>query len=463
MGDDLAWDGPDARRPQTTSSLLKSVSIAVTAALLGAANLIIWFPGEAGPDSQSQYAQAVAGHFDDWHPPIMAWLWSMFRLIADGDGPMFCFQVACYWLGFGLIALALARAGRSLAGWAIIGVALFPAFVTHNIVLVKDVGMAVTFLAAFAAFFWYRMQHRDVPPRIIALSAVLLLYGTLVRANAVFAVVPLFVYMLRPRWLARPWLLLAASLPVALAIIPAAGLFNRHVLHAEPLRLIRSLQIFDITGIAFYSGDLTVFGTGNSFSLAQVSNCYAPVGWDRLAPWGECRAFWNHLAVSSLLQEAVEKADPKSAMAAEPNPALPHLWIAAIVHHPVAYATHRLSHFGSEITRGASMGAPDASAPKPRSIVLYDWVTASALWLAIGAGMLVSLSLQGRVQRNASIDAALALLLSGLSYACAYLVVGVRERVSLLPLEPDCDIIRNGYLDAEAQDWVRALRRDQIS
>jgi hypothetical protein len=103
----------------------RPTSIAIIAALLFAANLFGGFPGVANDDSNSQYAQAVDQHFNDWHPPIMAWLWSIFRLLADGNGSMFCFHIACYWLGFGLIAVALSRAGRPLAAWGIVGVDSF--------------------------------------------------------------------------------------------------------------------------------------------------------------------------------------------------------------------------------------------------------------------------------------------------------------------------------------------------
>src|SRR4029077_2623712 len=129
------------------------------------------------------------------------WLWSIFRLLADGDGPMFCFQVVGYWLGFGVGAIGLVRSGRMRAAWAILGVALFPSLLTLNIVLLKDVGMAVTFLTAFAALFWYRTRDREAPLAVLAIALVLMLYGTLARANGVFAVVPLVVYMVRPRWL----------------------------------------------------------------------------------------------------------------------------------------------------------------------------------------------------------------------------------------------------------------------
>ena len=417
--------------PRVSSTSAGSIAIAVTAALLAAANLAIWFPGESGPDSRSQYAQAVAGQFDDWHPPIMAWLWSVLRLLADGDGPMFCFQVVGYWLGFGLIALALARAGRPRVAWAMLGVALFPSFLSLDAVLLKDVGMAVTFLTAFAALLWYRVQDREVPPAVAAISLVLLLYGTLVRANAVFAVVPLLVYMIRPQWLGRPWRLLAASLPVALAIVPAADLVNHRALHAQPRAPMRALQLFDLAGISFYSGDLAVFGPGNSFTREEVTGCYAPAFWDHLAPWGECRFFWDRLAVSPDLQ-GVEELDAKSVMAVAANPDLRDLWIAAIVHHPLAYATHRLVHFDSEVWRGASDGEPDPDEPDPIHVVLYDRVTAPAIWLAIGAGLLLQLAWARAQRRTATIDAALALLLSGLPYACAYLVIGVATELRYL-------------------------------
>jgi hypothetical protein len=403
----------------------KPASLAVTAAVMAAVDLAIAFPGVSGPDSEAQYAQAVVGQFDDWHPPIMAWLWSVFRLVADGDAPMFCFQIACYWLGFGLVAHGLARSGRPLAAWTVLGVALFPPFMMLNANILGDVGMAVTFLTAFGALFWYRAQNRNVPPAAIALSCLLLLYGALVRSNAIFAVVPLVVYLVRPQWLRRPWRVLLLSLPVALALVPAANLCNQHLFGAEPLRPIRSLQVFDITGISFYSGDLAVFGPDNKFTRDDVVRCYEPTYWDRLSAWGECGFFWNRLAVAPEQQEAVEKADARTAMGAAPNPALRDLWIAAVARHPLAYAQHRLVHFASEISRGAAQDDTNSAAATPPYVMLYDWMTAAAVWLALGTVLLIWLTSPRTDCRAASRDAALALLLSALPYAFAYLVIGV--------------------------------------
>jgi len=424
----------------------RPTSVAIIAVLSFAANLYGGFPGVGNDDSDSQYAQAVEHRFNDWHPPIMAWLWSIFRLLADENGPMFSFHVACYWLGFGLIAVALSRAGRPLAAWGIIGVGLFPPFLTMNINILKDVGLAVTFLAAFAALFWYRVADRRAPPVVVAISSVLLFYGTLVRGNAVFGVVPLLAYLINPQWLGRPWRVLVFSAPVAMLLVPVSGMFNRNVLNATPLGIIRSLQIFDITGIAFYSGDVSVFGPGSSFSRQEVDSCYTPIHWDTLSPWGECRFFWNRLAVSRDLRE-VEKLAPMDAMEAPPNPDLRNHWFASIVAHPLAYARHRLAHFGSEIyflappERGdvAAFSAPTGEevrvAPalsmlrEPPYIILHDVLKTPAFWLAVGACLLVLLAAANSRRRSAGLEAALALVMSGLLYTCAYLIVGVATDV----------------------------------
>jgi hypothetical protein len=428
------------------SIAVKPTSVAIVAALLFVANLVGWFPGEPNDDSNSQYAQVVAQHFNDWHPPIMAWLWSIFRLLADGNGPMFSFHIACYWLGFGLVADALSRTGRPLAAWGILGVGLFPPFVTMNISILKDVGLAVTFLAAFAALFWYRIQDREIPLAVVAISVVLLFYGTLVRTNAVFGVVPLLAYLINPRWLSRTWRLLAFSFPVAMLMVPVSSLFNHSALNATSLGIIRSLEIFDMTGIAFYSDDLSVFGRGNSFTRQDLDNCYTPILWDTLSPWGKCRFFWNRLAVARDLQ-GIETFDPMTAMEARPNPDLPNRWVASIMEHPVAYATHRLAHFNSEIyflvqrhhadidVLGAPVGSEvlDALAPsmqqKPLYLMLYDVLTIPALWLAIGACLLVLLASVKPPRRSTGIEAALTLVMSGLPYTCAYLIIGVGSDV----------------------------------
>jgi hypothetical protein len=145
-----------------------------------------------------------------------------------------------------------------------------------------------------------------------------------VRANAVFALPPLLIYMIYPALLSRPIRFLAACLIIVVVAIPAASAFNHKVLHAEDAHPLHSLEIFDIAGIAHFSGDMAVFGDGQ-LTEQLLSECYTYVLWDRLGD-GNCRAF-----LESLGSQPTEK------------------WLSAITRHPTAYAEHRAAHFNSEL------------------------------------------------------------------------------------------------------------------
>jgi hypothetical protein len=194
--------------------------------------------------------QAVSGHFNDWHPPIMAWLWSLLRLISDGPGPLFFLHVFFYWLGFGLIALALHNMNYRKTAWAIVAVAVFPPFILMNVNISKDVGLAVSFLASFAITFWFRVQDKKVPVIILFIAVILLFYGIMVRVNGIFAGAPLIIYMVRPALFGRPVSFLAVCLFIVFLAIPACYFFNHKIIGAESAGARRSLELFDFAGIS---------------------------------------------------------------------------------------------------------------------------------------------------------------------------------------------------------------------
>jgi len=46
------------------------------------------------------------GEFDDWHPPLMEWIWRQFLPIAHGPAPMLTLQLIFYAAGLGLLIAA---------------------------------------------------------------------------------------------------------------------------------------------------------------------------------------------------------------------------------------------------------------------------------------------------------------------------------------------------------------------
>ena len=137
--------------------------LALLVAVLFLLNLVLHFPGFMDNDSKNQYAEAIAGRYTDWHPPVMAWLWSVLRLVADGPAPFLALHLALYWLGWGLLADGLRRAGHPRTALLMAVAGAFPPFLYINGHVVKDVGMVASWLAAIGLVFWFRVQGRRIP------------------------------------------------------------------------------------------------------------------------------------------------------------------------------------------------------------------------------------------------------------------------------------------------------------
>jgi hypothetical protein len=382
-------------------------------------NVVSRYPGIPNFDSDAQYAQAVSRQFTDWHPPIMAWLWSGLRYFVYGSGLLFALHVSLYWFGFGLIALTLMRIGSPIAAWAVVGVGLLPPILMMNIQIHKDVGLAVTLLSSFAIVFWYRARGQPVNLAAGACAFILLTYGCLVRANAVFAVPPLLIYMFYPSLIHRLGWFIGSYIALAVFAVAATGVFNTHVIGAQPNTPIRSLQIFDLAGIAFYSGDVSIFGSDKQIDSKLLSRCYTPVFWDPLAG----REIRDCLAL-----RPVRNSETASK------------WLLAIPKHPIAYIRHRVNHFNAELGSVLPRHHPDdakynwlrfvdkgPTTVKEWAIDLVRYSAPFRPWFCFVAGFVILwIYFSGNQSRALALDAAVfCLTVSGLAYMGAYLVVGV--------------------------------------
>jgi hypothetical protein len=125
---------------------------------------------------------------------------------------------------------------------------------------------------------------------------------------------------------------IAVGLAATLAILVAAPPVNLYLFRAEPSGVEKSLPIFDLAGIAARTA-----GPGP----ATARRCYSPVEWDRSGEPG-CPGF-------ALLRQTDDH--------------VARLWLAEILHHPAAYAVHRLGHFDRTMRLFVPAGLPHAVAP----------------------------------------------------------------------------------------------------
>jgi hypothetical protein len=407
--------------------------IAFAAAVLALLQLGLWWPGIAMVDTIGQYTQALAGVYDDWHPPIMARLWSVLHPLGPGGLPMFVVQALGYWCGIGLIAAALARAGSVRSGWAVIVLAVLPLFVAWQSVVLKDAQMLAAMLAAVGIVARARLGRRPLSLTALAAVVVLLCYAVLVRTNAVFAVVPLAVMLLpgRRRLPVRG----GAIAVLTLMVLAVSPIINHRLFAAEPTSVGNTLPLFDVVGIAHFGGDDRGVLTPDERAMIVARHCYQPFFWDPIGSPGRCGA------ISERFQAA-------------PPGVLQRGLVAAIMQHPLAYARHRLAHLNSTtrwlVPAGWTSAAPPAMSEvntvgldTPGKAVVpivaaAGWMAASPLgwpvvWIVVAAAV-VAIAL--RTSRTQARDLALALAVSALALEASFGVVSIASdlRYHLWPM-----------------------------
>ena len=412
--------------------LPRSLGGVATIALLVLAactQLLAFWPGIIVWDSIRQYGQALSGHYDDWHPPAMNWLWRQLLLFGSGPAPMLTLQALLYWGGFALLAIGISRRNpTSYISLVLPLCALLPVPFLMIGVILKDSLMAGGLLSAAGLLAIRSPEDRALR----SVAAALLLATATLRFNAAIACFPLFLAALPESWKRTRLRLALAGIASALALIAALPLANR-MLHAERSGVELSLVTYDLAGIALHSKTDVFPPLSVAQPVAVNSRCYSPVSWDRYAWWvdepcpiqfAELKTSFQALGVS------------------------PYVWLArAVAAHPLAYLAHRFCHFDRNLrlwVHDADLpGLSLQSDPNPWQIQvppsgLRQLVGAfaqlslgtplgwPACWLALGLG---TLALGLAPSESLAVPIAWSAVLYGLSYLPLSVASEVRYHV----------------------------------
>jgi hypothetical protein len=202
-------------------------------AVAGVGVWAVFRPALMSPDSLDQYAQARAGEYNDWHPPIMAVALRGVLALGGDIGALMLVQALAGVLGAWALMRELMRVvqmpGDAARDWLAAGLTLLlltplTPLAFYLMTFWKDSWLAVllVWIGALACrLFTDRNSARSAA--LAARAALLIALGgaaALVRHNAV-AVLPaiglLLIVLLWPRL--RGWALPAALLPVAFALV----------------------------------------------------------------------------------------------------------------------------------------------------------------------------------------------------------------------------------------------------
>lgn len=403
------------------------LAVALAASALGAAvTLFAYWPGILIDDSRWQYQQAIDGAYEDWHPPLMAWIWHGLMRITPGPAPMLVLQAALFWGGLALVAAQAWRRGQPAAAAGIACIGWLPVPLIFMGTVLKDALMAGCLVAAVGLLLWRQGSEKLWTRRLLAAGVlVMAAVAAGMRFNAFLACAPLLVALAGERF-ARTRLRLAATSLAAVAglmlVPPAIGT----LLHAKATDVRLSLIIFDLGGITRQTGVSQFPDMRVPDPVAVNQGCYRPTEWDGYSPWAQ-----RPCALGFVPFRAAVEREHLSATA---------LWARAIVSHPIAYARHRLDHFNVStwflVPPGTSDTGWGQSDPNPwnyqvrpnRALEAIGAVAEATgetplewpfFWIALAAAALI-------LGASARLSAALqALAASAFLYGAGYLVIGV--------------------------------------
>ncbi len=286
-------------------------------------------PGQLSYDSVTQLADGRTGHYNSWHPPLMAWLLGVFDSLVPGTFLFLLFQ-SLLLLGAFLALLALKPRGWLSAGLALL-IVLTPQWLLYQGDIWKDILFADAAIAAFAVLAW---QARQPHPVLQVLALLLLVLAAAVRQNGLILlpVAAITLVLTTPEPQNRRWraalVFLAASLVLlfGLNLVLAARGDGGDGAAAE----IRLAQSYDLAG---------AFARESSLSVPL------PPELDRLLRGPGARLY-------TPLRNDPFAADPALAKARSdaPEGAISTAWQALVLNHPWLYLKVRWADFAAVVT-----------------------------------------------------------------------------------------------------------------
>jgi hypothetical protein len=302
-----------------------------------AISLALNWPGQLSYDSVVQLHDGRSGHYNAWHPPVMAWMLGLADSLLRGTGLFILFDTLLF---FGSIASLLWVARRPT--WIVCGLAILcaalPQVVLYQGIVWKDVLFADAAVAGFvllthSAVGWRRAGRRYA---LLAGAFVCLALATLVRQNG-FVVLPLggIALLLVAQRHGTGWkraLLLgsgATAATAAIVVLASMALATRTTGAPQPAGQIRLLQLYDLIGEVKIDPALKLESLARSDP--ELSSLIRSVGVRLYTPVRN-----DTLFASRKLQEALADANP-SALGAQ--------WNAVLLGHPGAYLKTRAQVF----------------------------------------------------------------------------------------------------------------------
>lgn len=382
-------------------------------------------PGIYTPDSYDQLEQALTGRFHDWHPPIMSALWA-------GAIELTGTPASLLWLHLGVLALGILAWSATLVRWGapggahllLLGLSL-PCVFGFWGVLWKDVGLVVALLTATGFAALASTMERRARLVLVPAACVLLFYAMHVRSNALPALLPIALVLIKDRVQARPLLTMTLTFLCIVIAYLATSKTIRPILDADHRYPSQYIMLYDLAGIAQRTSLVRIPESfrSDTYSIEHVLDAYRTYS-------------GNHLFF-----QTDERKAPPLIFREDNQDELRAAWIEGIISFPAAYLKHRVDAFWMLLSSPAIINAfpiisddPRLGAPLPgrewAAARLGEAVVATSIHTPLYTGwfwacVLVAVTVVGlaRFRRHDAYKVGAALGASGLLYLAPYALV----------------------------------------
>jgi hypothetical protein len=281
------------------------------------------WPGFMTWDSVNQLLQARSGHYGNWHPPIMARLWSVLDAIVAGPALMLVLQTSLFVVGLHGVIRRYAAPMRAAVVATV--VFLFPPVFAPLSVIWKDSLMAAILLCAVAG-----LTSAARVPRLLAWLALMVVAA--LRHNAPILIVPITTMIVpyAARWSIWRRRALGASLGIAVSI--AGMLVSWALARVDEHPFANMIAMSDLAAVITISepmSDAEVRALVDGVPLVGAPGIQA-----RLRALGAEDSDYVALALGDQRVFDLVTTDAQSS-------AIVRAWRRAIAEHPRTYLAHR--------------------------------------------------------------------------------------------------------------------------
>jgi hypothetical protein len=307
--------------------LRRLAPIALLVAVWGLFVAYSW-PGFMSYDSVKQLVQARSGELGNWHPPLMAWLWSVLDSIVAGPALMLILQTGLFMIG--LFAVIRRYAAPMRAAVVSAAVFLFPPVFAPLSVIWKDSLMAAVLVCAVAGLASQARLARVLGwLGLVAVAAL--------RHNAPILIVPIAAMLVPLPERGPTWRRRALGAGVGVAVSIAGLLVSRGLTRVDEHPFANMIAMPDVAAVIATSEampDAEVRALLGDVPLAVARDVQA-----RLRAIDADDTDWQPLSVGEQHVFELVTTDAQAA-------AMTSAWRRAIAEHPGRYLAHRMVLLG---------------------------------------------------------------------------------------------------------------------